>query len=237
MTMRKTIGATGFGLILLILSIVIIPLLSTTYKPLAAEQSVTAEEALTIATEGYADLDSLLMNAGTNFNWWGAQDIQLDVIEDELQAIALDEVVDLIKNDASHIFCECDAGVWVPMKETNRFQVNDFNDEKIEASFYQFSTSTVQAGTTHLTFLKEEETWKLASIDWDFNNIQVTEAEVEAHLARLGQGQVEELTKGTVNGEAAFLYRFKDQTSYSTISVATGQPLEDVSSEYLEQSE
>ncbi|GAF16244.1 hypothetical protein JCM19046_659 [Bacillus sp. JCM 19046] len=49
--MRKTIGATGFGLILLILSIVVIPLLSTTYKPLAAEQSVTAEEALTIATE------------------------------------------------------------------------------------------------------------------------------------------------------------------------------------------
>lgn len=234
--MKKTIGF-GFLFFILILSVMTIPFLSNTYKPLAAEQSITADEALTIAQESYADLDKLLMEAGTEHDWWGVQDIDLGVIQQDLEAIALDEIIGLFKNDAKYIFCACDAGVWVPVDETNRFQVNAFDEDKIEASFYQFSTATVQAGTTHLTFLKEDDSWKLASMDWDFNDINVTEAEVRAHIERMNQAQVEEVKQATVEGEPVFLYRFKDQTTYSAITMASGQPIQDVPVESLNESE
>lgn len=199
---------------------------------LAAETSLSEEEATEIAHSLYGELDYLLMTTADEQGWWGSESANLALIEEELSTVVNERMYELIEHNLDYIFCACDSSVWVPMEETNRFQVLDYTENEIRASFYQFPSAMVATGTTYLTFAKEDGTWKLSEMDWNNEPVDVTKEELEVHLERIYPGQETTIYEHSANNEKVYLYQVEGR-EWEAIRAATGDQVFDIPDDWL----
>ncbi|WP_078392593.1 hypothetical protein [Shouchella patagoniensis] len=199
---------------------------------LAAQTPLSESEATEIAHSIYGKVDHLLMTTADEHGWWESESANLALIEEELLTVVNDQIYELIEHNLDHIFCACDSSVWVPLEETNRFQVIDYNENEIQASFYQFPSAMAAAGTTYLTFTNEDGMWKLTDMDWSNEPVNVTKDELEFHLEKKYPNQERTIYEHVVNDEKMYLYQVGDR-EWEAIRAGSGDPVFDIPEEWL----